>query len=108
TSDFASIAAIDISTQVGAQDALAAIDTALVTVADQRVDFGAVQNRFESTISNLQNNIVNTESARSRIEDADFAKELSELIKGRIQQQSGIAVQAQSNSNAELVLRLLS
>ncbi|WP_101757627.1 flagellin [Oceanicoccus sp. KOV_DT_Chl] len=108
SADLAAVVDIDISTQAGAQDALANIDPALDALNDQRVDFGAVANRFESTIDNLQNNRINTQAARSRVEDADLAKETSELIKGNIQQQSGIAVQAQANTNAELILRLLS
>lgn len=108
TEDLASVLTVDISTQAGAQDALSDIDDALETLNDTRVDFGAVANRFESTVSNLQNNRINSEDARSRIQDADLAKEVSELIKGNIQQQSGIAVQSQANSNAELLLRLLS
>ena len=107
TAQFDDIAAIDISTQAGAQNALADIDSALQTLSDQRVDFGAVANRFESTIDNLQNNRINTADARSRIEDADIAREISESIAGGIQQQAGIAAQAQANTSAELVLRLL-
>lgn len=108
TSQLSAISSIDISTQAGAQSALEELDTALETINNQQVDFGAVANRFQSTIDNLQNNQINTTDARSRIEDADIASEISELIKGNIQQQAGIAIQSQSNSNAELVLRLLS
>ncbi|ARN72986.1 flagellin [Oceanicoccus sagamiensis] len=107
SAQFDSIAAIDISSQTGAQDALSAIDSTLQTLSDQRVEFGAVANRFQSTVDNLQNNRINTEDARSRIADADIAREISNSIKAGIQQQSGIAAQAQANSNAELVLRLL-
>ena len=106
--DFIDVASIDIATRPGAQAALSTIDEALQTVADQQVAFGALQNRFESTISNLQNNRINTEDARSRIQDADFAREVSEQVRGGIQQQSGIAVQAQANASARLILNLLS
>lgn len=101
------LTSIDVSTQQGASDALAVIDDALQTVADQQVNFGAVQNRLESAISNIQNNSVNTEAARSRIEDTDFAQTIAQQIQAQIQQQSGIAIQAQANSNAQLTLRLL-
>ena len=106
--DFTDFSSIDISTQAGAQSALADIDAVLQTVTEQRVNFGAIQNRLESSITDLENNRVNTIAARSRMEDADIAREVSEQIKGSIQQQSGIAVQSLANSSAELVLRLLS
>lgn len=107
-SELTNVSSVDISTEAGAQSALAELDSALQTVSDQRVTFGAVQNRFESNIDSLRNNLVNTSDARSRIEDADVAREVSEQIRGRIQQQSGIAVQALANSSAQLALRLLS
>ncbi len=101
------ISTIDISSQAGAQAALATVDQGLQTLNDQRVSIGAVVNCLESSIANTSNNRENTAAANSRIEDADVAKEVSELIRGSIQQQSGIAVQAQANNSAELSLRLL-
>ena len=108
SSDIAVISRLDISTQSGAQSALSAIDNVLQTFNDQQVDLGVLSNRLDSSISNLQNNKVNTQEASSRIKDTDVAKEVSQQINGQIQQQSGIAVQSQANSNARLVLQLLS
>jgi flagellin len=108
SSDITALTSIDVSTQTGAQDALSVVDSVLQTLNDQQVDFGAVSNRLESSISNLQNNRENTESARSRIEDADIGREVSRSIEGQIQQQAGIAVQSQANTSARLVIQLLS
>lgn len=108
SSQIDAITSLNISTQSAAQDALSVVDNSLQTLSDKQVEFGAVSNRLESAITNLQSNRVNTTDARSRIEDADLAKEVSSQIQGRIQQESSIAVQGQANSNARLVLQLLS
>ena len=79
------------SSQAGANDAISVVDNALAFIDDLRGDLGAVQNRFDSTISNLQNVSDNITSARSRIQDADFGKETSNLSKSQILQQAGIA-----------------
>ncbi len=108
SAELSAISSIDVSTQAGASNALDAIDNTQQAIRDQQVEFGALQSRFESTIDNLANNRINTEDARSRIEDADLAQEVSNQIQAGIQQQSGIAVQSQANTDAQLVLRLLS
>lgn len=72
-----------------------------------RAELGAVQNRFQSTISNLMNVSENTTAARSRIRDADFASETSAMTKGNILQQAGIAILSQANSNSQNILSLL-
>lgn len=102
------ISSLNVSTPAAAQDTLDSVNELLQTLDDQRVDFGAVANRLESSISNLQSSTVSTQRARSQIEDTDTAKEVSKNIQGQIQQQSGIAVQSQANSSARLVLQLLS
>ncbi|MGK0499861.1 MAG: flagellin [Oceanicoccus sp.] len=106
--DIAALLAVDISSQSGANDALAIADSALDSVASKQADFGALASRFESAISNLESSRINNAQARSRLADTDFGSEASALVQARIQQQSGIAVQTQANSNAQLVLSLLS
>lgn len=98
---------IDVSTVAGANKALAAVDNALAKVNSQRANMGAVQNRLDSTISNLQLNAENLTAANSRIKDADFAVETSELSRAQILQQAGTAMLAQANSSTQGVLSLL-
>ncbi|EMI5489834.1 FliC/FljB family flagellin [Providencia stuartii] len=86
---------------------LKALDDALKTVDTMRSTLGAVQNRMESTIQNLNNTMTNLSAARSRIQDADFATEVSNMSKGQILQQTGTAVLAQANQSTQGVLSLL-
>ncbi|MDM2824204.1 flagellin [Citrobacter sp. Cpo089] len=86
---------------------LEAIDKALAQVDALRSDLGAVQNRFDSTITNLGNTVNNLSSARSRIEDADYATEVSNMSKAQILQQAGTSVLAQANQVPQNVLSLL-
>lgn len=86
---------------------LAVMDDAIKRVDRQRSYMGAVQNRFESVIDGLNTNIINTSAARSRIQDADYAKEVSSLIRAQILQQAGIAMLAQANQQPQMILRLL-
>jgi flagellin len=98
---------IDISSSYGAQDALGIINGALSNIDTQRAALGAVQNRFENTIANLQNISENASAARSRIRDTDYAAETSELTKNQILQQAGTAILAQANQLPQSVLSLL-
>lgn len=102
-----SVAAIDLTTQIGASRAINVIDVALQKVNQARSDLGAVSNRLDSTISNLTNITVNVESARSGVMDADFAKESSALARGQILSQAATAMLAQANSSQQNVLSLL-
>ena len=86
---------------------LKALDDALSTVDGLRSELGAVQNRFESTIANLNNTVNNLSAARSRIEDADYATEVSNMTKSQILQQAGTSVLAQANQVPQTVLSLL-
>lgn len=86
---------------------LASIDKALSQVDTLRSDLGAIQNRFESTVANLNNTINNLSAARSRIEDADYATEVSNMTKAQILQQAGTSVLAQANQVPQTVLSLL-
>ncbi len=86
---------------------LAALDSALQKVDSLRSDLGAIQNRFESTIANLNNTVNNLSAARSRIEDADYAVEVSNMTRAQILQQAGTAVLAQANQVPQTMLSLL-
>ena len=88
-------------------DPLKALDAALAQVDALRSDLGAVQNRFDSTITNLGNTVNNLTSARSRIEDADYATEVSNMSRAQILQQAGTSVLAQANQTTQNVLSLL-
>ena len=101
------VADVDISTVSGANDALEIVDAALTQLDSQRADLGAVQNRFDSVISNLSNVSENSSAARSRIQDADFAQETANLARAQILQQAGISVLAQANAQPQNVLALL-
>lgn len=98
---------IDISTVEGAERALSAVDNALDTVNAERANLGAIQNRLDSTIGALAINSENLSSARSRILDADFARETAELSRTQVLQQAGISILAQANAQPQLVLSLL-
>jgi flagellin len=101
------VSAINIGTTDGANKALATIDAALTSINANRASLGAVQNRFASTISNLQTTSENLSAARSRIQDTDFASETANLTRGQILQQAGTAILAQANSLPNGVLALL-
>ena len=107
TATATAVAALDISSASGATAALTAIDTQLQTVNTARADLGAIQNRFSSVISNLQNSSENLSAARSRIQDTDYAKETAELTRTQILQQAGTAMLAQAKSAPQNVLSLL-
>lgn len=88
-------------------DPLSKVDEALKKVDTLRSDLGAIQNRFESAITNLQTNSTNLQAARSRIEDADYAVEVANMSKNQILQQAGTSVLAQANQIPQGVLSLL-
>lgn len=106
-SAFQSVALQDISTSTGAQTAIEVLDAALSQINTARGDLGAIQNRFSSTIANLQTTSENMTSSRSRIQDADFAAESANLTRNQILQQAGMAILAQANSLPNSVLSLL-
>ena len=106
-SALSSVATINVGSQTGANDAISVIDGALNFVNGVRAGLGAIQNRVESTISNLSATAENLTAARSRIEDADFAKETAELTRSQVLQQAGMAMLAQANALPNNVLSLL-
>jgi flagellin len=100
-------ASLTIATTEGADNAILAMDAALASVNSGRADLGAIQNRFTSVVANLQTTSENLTASRSRILDADFAKETAELTRTQILQQAGTAMLAQANSAPQNVLSLL-
>lgn len=98
---------IDISNAAGAQSAVLVIDDAIKQIDSQRADLGAVQNRFDNTIANLQNISENVSAARGRIQDTDFAAETANMTKNQVLQQAGTAILAQANQLPQSVLSLL-
>ena len=98
---------VDVTNSTDANDALLTLDFALSQVSGLRAELGAVQTRFESTISNLSITSENLSAARSRIRDADFAAETAELTRSQILQQAGIAILSQANALPQNVLALL-
>ncbi len=98
---------VDISSQEGATEALNAIDEALKSISINRAELGAVQNRLEATINNLTSANTNTMAARSRIQDADFAAETTQLARGQILTQAAQAMLGQANQSQQGVIQLL-
>jgi flagellin len=96
-----------VADKASAQNSLAAIDSAIVSVSAMRADFGAIQNRLQSTINNIKHSIENMSSANSRIRDTDIAEETAELTRNNILMQAGSSVLAQANQSATTALQLL-
>jgi len=96
-----------VADKASAQNSLAAIDSAITSVSAMRADFGAIQNRLQSTINNIAVSIENLSSANSRIRDVDVAEETAEMTKNNILLQAGTSVLAQANSTANTALGLL-
>ncbi|WP_413559667.1 flagellin [Bdellovibrio sp. HCB209] len=96
-----------VADKASAQNALAAIDQAIVSVSAMRADFGAIQNRLQSTVSNIQVSVENMSAANSRIRDVDVAEETSEMTRNNILLQAGTSVLAQANQQANVALGLL-
>jgi len=96
-----------VSTQGAAQSALTAIDAAIQLVSTARGNLGAVQNRLQSTINNLQVAVENTSAANSRIVDVDVAAESANMTKAQILAQAGVSVLSQANQSPQLALKLL-
>ncbi|HTO18355.1 MAG TPA: flagellin [Pseudomonas sp.] len=102
-----SVSNADITTANNAQQSIAVIDKAIANIDAQRADLGAIQNRFDSTISNLTSIMENTTASRGRIEDVDFAAETANLTKQQTLQQASTAILAQANQLPAAVLKLL-
>ena len=96
-----------VADKASAQNALSSIDTALMSVSAMRADFGALQNRLQMTVSNINNSVENMSAANSRIRDVDVAEETSEMTRNNILLQAGTSVLAQANQSANVALGLL-
>jgi flagellin len=107
TTDTKGIASVDISTQAGAWTALKKVDAAINSVESSRANLGALQTRFENTVSNIAIQNENISASRGRIVDADFAVETANLSRSQILQQAGTAMVAQANQLPQGVLALL-
>ena len=107
SSSFSSVQSISVASQTSANASLAVIDAGLEKVNTNRANLGALINRFEISISSQSNSIMNLSESRSRILDADYAKETSLLAKSMIIQQAATAMLGQANQNPMLVLHLL-
>jgi flagellin len=98
---------LDVTTVDSATRSLTTVDAAIDAVNSQRAAYGALQSRFETTVANLENSVLNVSAARSRIQDADFAQETANLSRSQILQQAGTAMVAQANQLPQGVLALL-
>ena len=98
---------IDMSTAAGAQSAITTLDTALDTLNGYRSDYGATQNRLDSSLNNMETYSESLSAAESQIRDADFAYETAELAKNQVMQQAGISILAQANQLGQGALSLL-
>ena len=96
-----------ISNNSTAQTVISAADAAIAKIDGARSNMGAIQNRFESTINNLNNSISNLSAAQSRIQDADYATEVSNMSRAQILQQAGTSVLSQANQVPQAMLSLL-
>jgi len=91
----------------GLEDVISVIDTAIARVDSKRASLGAISNRFDHVIDNLTNTVANTESARSRVEDADFAVETTQLTRNTVLQQAATSMVAQANASKNMLLALI-
>ena len=107
STQMAAVSSVSVATVSAAQSAIDEIDSALTLINDTRATFGAVQNRFESVVANLENVVEATSAARSRIRDADFAAETANLTRSQILQQAGVAMLSQANAFPQTALALL-
>lgn len=97
----------DLKSQTNATTAMNAIDVAIQAVADQRATFGAQLNRLDHSLNNVNNQSTNISAAASQIEDADMAKEMSEMTKFKILNEAGISMLSQANQSPQMVSKLL-
>ncbi len=102
------VGSVNVSTQTKAQEAISSITKAIAKVSSQRSNLGAIQNRLEHTIANLDNIVENTTAAESQIRDTDMAKTMVEYTKNNILSQAGTAMLSQANQSTQNVLSLLS
>lgn len=97
----------DLKSAANAATAISALDTAISNTSSARADLGAAMNRLDYVADNLANSITNASDAKSRITDADYATEVSNLTKNQVLQQAGTAMLAQANQQPQMILSLL-
>ena len=107
TANTLGVSGLDLSTDVNAQAALTTIDTAIANVSTARANLGAVGNRFQSAMNNIQSFSQALTQADSRIKDVDVASETAAMARENILQQAGVSVLAQANQQPQLALKLL-
>ena len=107
TSATLGVSAVDLSTQAGAQGALATIDSGLSAVSLARANFGAVGNRLSSVIQTIQASSESLSAANSRIRDVDVAEETSKMARTQVMMQAGVSVLSQANQAPQIALKLL-
>lgn len=99
--------AYTVSTQEAAQKALEGLSTAIISKDKIRADLGALQNRLENTVSNLQIQAENLQSAESRISDVDVATEMTEFVRNQVLTQAAVAMLSQANSLPQMAMQLI-
>ena len=101
------VVSVGAGSTVSVTSVLTSIDAAVATVANRRATLGAVSNRFDHIIDNLTNVIANTEASKSRVEDADFAVETTNLTRNTVLQQAATSMVAQANASKNSILALI-
>ena len=96
-----------LTNQISIVSVISRFDTAIQSVAAMRANLGAISNRFDHVIDNLTNVVANTESAKSRVEDADFAVETTQLTRNTLLQQAATSMVAQANAQKNTILALI-
>jgi flagellin len=96
-----------VADKISAQNSLSSIDQAIISVSGIRADFGALQNRLQSTVNNIAISVENLSAANSRVRDTDIASETAELTKNNILVQAGTSVLAQANGSTKNALQLI-
>ena len=99
--------AMSIATQTQAQEALVTINNAIVSKDKIRASLGALQNRLENTVSNLQTQAENLQAAESRISDVDVASEMTQFVREQILTQSSVAMLSQANSMPKMAMQII-
>ena len=105
--NLSAVSSVNLGTAAGATAAMGSLDTLITTVSTKRATLGAAESRLSSVVNNLTSNITNLTDARSRIEDADFGTETTNLAKSQILAQASTAMLAQANQSQQSVLKLL-
>ncbi len=95
-----------VSTQAAAQDYIVTIDNAISKISEQRGKYGAVMNRLDHAMANMQNIVTNLSTAKGRLEDADFAAESANLARTQVLQQASMAMLSQANASKQNILAL--